>query len=227
MAGDSFSVLVVTALSLGTLHTAIGVDHFAPFVVLARTRGWSCQKTLLITLICGLGHIASSILLAAVGLGLGVAGARLQWVDQTRGAWAAWMLVGFGVAYAGAALWKHHRQMSHPSHDQQLLDGAPFSNSPRLTAALFLLFVVGPCEALLPLLTAGGIVLSFYQAAVVAGVFALATLFTMLAMVALGYLGWGIIGRPLFGGATSSHLAHTLAGLTLALSGLSIRVLGL
>ena len=107
---DPFLVLLFSAAALGTFHTAIGIDHSVPIIVLARTRAWSWSRTLWVTLVCGLGHVLSSVLIAAVGLGLGVAGSKLAWIEQTRGTWAAWLLVGFGLSYAAIAYWNTWRR---------------------------------------------------------------------------------------------------------------------
>ncbi|HEX7375587.1 MAG TPA: hypothetical protein VF278_00670, partial [Pirellulales bacterium] len=53
--------LSLAALSIGFLHTLFGPDHYIPFVAMSRVGGWSRSKTLLITLLCGLAHVGSSV----------------------------------------------------------------------------------------------------------------------------------------------------------------------
>jgi nickel/cobalt exporter len=67
VSSDSLAVLAATAAGLGFIHTAIGVDHYLPFVALGRARRWSLSRTLLVTALCGAGHVAGSLLLGAAG----------------------------------------------------------------------------------------------------------------------------------------------------------------
>ena len=57
--------LIAAALGIAVAHTALGPDHTLPFVMLARAGRWSLRRTLAVTLACGAGHVASSLLLAA------------------------------------------------------------------------------------------------------------------------------------------------------------------
>ena len=59
--------LIAGAALLGVTHTALGPDHTLPFVMLARAQSWSRRRTLWVTFVCGLGHVASALLLVAVG----------------------------------------------------------------------------------------------------------------------------------------------------------------
>jgi hypothetical protein len=172
----------------------------------------------------------SSVFIAGVGLGLGVAGDRLLSVEQTRGSWAAWLLVGFGLSYAAVGLFKQKTRRHNPhAGSPELLGATPDSEalgSRQLMPALFVIFLLGPCEALLPLLTASGLVLSLGQAMTVTTVFSLATIVTMLTLVAGGYLGAEALQlRRRW--ATVAPYSHVLAGLALSLSGLSIQLLGI
>jgi nickel/cobalt exporter len=213
---DPALLLLFSAVTLGVLHTAIGVDHTLPFVLLARARGWSLSRTVLITLACGLGHVLSSVLISALGLGLGVAGGQVAAIEETRGSWAAWCLVGLGLSYAGVALWNERKRGRRSSAPRQ----------GHLVTALFLVFTLGPCEALLPLLTASGLSLSFFEGALVTVAFSVATLATMLALVTLGYVGTSVPSlRQRFSHAGAG--THVLAGSIMALCGLSMQFLGI
>jgi len=227
---DVFFVLLATAATLGFVHTALGLDHSLPFIALAHARRWSLGRTLAITVGCGTLHVLSSVLIAGVGLAIGSAGKDLLFIEETRGAWAAWLLVGLGFAYAAVAFWRSRAsslRMSGSGDGEQTpnLQALP---SHRLMPALFLIFALGPCEALLPLLMAGGITLDVQHGVVIATVFSVATVATMLALVTVGFLGAARLSKHL--GAWTPRLrqhAHTLAGVTLLASGLGIRLLGL
>jgi sulfite exporter TauE/SafE len=92
-------MLAGTAAGLGLVHTVIGPDHYLPFIVIGRAREWTLRKTLGVAFLAGLGHILSSIILGFIGIALGIAVARLEGVESTRGTVAAWLLIGFGFAY--------------------------------------------------------------------------------------------------------------------------------
>lgn len=52
---ESLRILTITAASIAFIHTIFGPDHYLPFIVMARARGWSRARTVWITLACGLG----------------------------------------------------------------------------------------------------------------------------------------------------------------------------
>ena len=94
MDGVSLSVLI-GAVSVAFFHTLLGPDHTLPFIMLARDRGWSMSRTLVITFLCGLGHVAASLLLGGLGIALGYGIGALESAEASRGAWAAWALFAF------------------------------------------------------------------------------------------------------------------------------------
>jgi len=106
-------VLVGTAATLGFVHTVIGPDHYLPFIVIGRARNWTLRKTLIVSSFAGLGHILSSVILGFVGIALGIAVAKLEGVESARGEIAAWLLIGFGLAYF---LWGMRRACRGKSH---------------------------------------------------------------------------------------------------------------
>ena len=61
-------VLLYTAATIAVLHTALGPDHYLVFTAMGKAQGWSLAKTLRITALCGLGHVASSVLLGLAGI---------------------------------------------------------------------------------------------------------------------------------------------------------------
>ena len=92
-------MLAGTAATLGLVHTVIGPDHYLPFIVIGRARNWTLRKTLSVSFLAGLGHILSSVVLGFLGIALGIAVSRLEGVESARGTIAAWLLIGFGLAY--------------------------------------------------------------------------------------------------------------------------------
>lgn len=98
MSGD-LTALVGLAAGIGLGHTLLGPDHYLPFVMMSWARKWSTTKTAMITFLCGLGHIASSVVLGLVGVSMGVALNKLKFAESFRGNMAAWLLIAFGLAY--------------------------------------------------------------------------------------------------------------------------------
>lgn len=212
MSPEAFALLG-TAATLGVTHTAIGVDHTVPFVLVGKAQGWSLRRTLGMTTLCGAGHVLSSVLVGALGFLLGLGTKELGGIQAQRGTWASWALILFGVAYAGYGAWRVRSGRRHRHLDRRL---APAGT------ALFLVFLVGPCEALIPLMMAPAWLGFSSGPWLVALVFGVATLVTMVALVTTGYLGLGSnrLGR------LEPHLGW-LAGVTIAASGLAIQWLGI
>ena len=89
--------LVLTSLTAGIAHTLLGPDHYLPFIVLSRARGWSYRKTFWITLACGLGHILSAVMLGYLTLQLGFSLEKLNFIESLRGHLAGWAVLIFGL----------------------------------------------------------------------------------------------------------------------------------
>ncbi len=164
--------LLSVAVSTALLHTLIP-DHWLPFVLIGRARGWSARTTAAISGLSALIHVALSIALglAALVVGLSAAGA----VGATLERAGPWLLVGFGLAYAGWA-WKKgghfhpggarlhagsagsstcdgHEGPGHPDHLHYHADDAWIGGRARRDE-WWLAWVVGlnPCVLLMPIL---------------------------------------------------------------------------
>jgi sulfite exporter TauE/SafE len=92
-------LLVLTAVSIGFVHTLLGPDHYLPFVAMSAARNWTRRKTMLVTAFCGVGHVLGSILIGLIGIAIGASLHRLQWLEGVRGDLAAWALIAFGLVY--------------------------------------------------------------------------------------------------------------------------------
>lgn len=233
MDGLSWTLLGAT-LAVAVVHTALGPDHVIPFVMLARARGWRLRRTLAVTSLCGLGHVASSLLLGTAGLALGVGVSRLESIDTARGDLAAWALVGFGCAYA---LWGLRRAVRreagleahrHDGHVHIHRHGAGAHSHPHDLSSstsfwmLFLIFVLGPCEPLIPLFILPASRGRWDLALLTGAVFAVATIVTMLVLV-----GTASVGLERLRLVPLERWAHAAAGAAIAASGLAVMLLGL
>lgn len=233
------TILAVTAASIGLLHTLIGPDHYLPFIAMSGARKWSLRRTLGITTLCGVGHVSGSLILGGLGIALGWGVGGLEWFEGARGGLAAWLLLGFGLAYTAWGLRQANRNRPHV-HLHSHADGTLHEHThvhadehahPHVAAAeqdlsnsvtpwvLFTIFIFGPCEALIPILMYPAAEGSWWGVALVALVFGVATVATMLATVTLGYLG--LARLPL---GRLERYSHALAGLALVVCGVAIQL---
>jgi len=232
--------LLSTAAALGLVHTLTGPDHYVPFIAMARVREWSTARTVAITLACGVGHVGSSVVLGALGIGIGIAVADLQLFEGMRGNLAGWLLLAFGLVYTAWGLRRaarghvhchvhahadgtvhlhghdHHREHLHAHPAGEGATGEKASITPWV---LFAIFVFGPCEPLIPVLMVPAAQGSLWQVVAVTLVFGACTLATMTVMVLLGARGLARLSfRPF------ERYAHALAGLALVACGLAIQL---
>jgi ABC-type nickel/cobalt efflux system permease component RcnA len=227
-------VLFGAAATLGLVHTVLGPDHYLPFIALARARRWSAGKTAAITALCGLGHVAGSVALGLVGIAAGVTIKRLEFIESARGEVAAWLLVAFGLTYGTWGLVRAVRNRPH-THAHLHADGMRHEhehthandhahvheNSARNATAwtLFVVFVLGPCEPLIPLLMFPAATNGLVAAMMVAAVFGAVTIATMTAVVLLSSFGLRYLPVQKVG-----RYGHAIAGAVIALSGVAIQL---
>ena len=225
--------LLGAAAAVAVTHTALGPDHTLPFVMLSRARGWSRARTLAVTIVCGIAHVLSSVVLGMVGLAIGAGLGWFQRAEGIRGDWAAWALVGLGAAYA---LWGVRRALrrssglephAHEGHVHVHPGGTthhhhPHHHDPSTFWALFIVFALGPCEPLLPLFLVPASRGDWMLAGVTAAVFGLVTIVTMAVLVLAAHAG--LERLPL---GKLERWSHAAAGTVIAASGLAILFLGL
>ncbi len=230
-------VLLYTAASIAVLHTVLGPDHYLVFTAMGKAQKWSLAKTLRITALCGLGHVASSLLIGVAGILLGAQLATLVQIEGARGNLAGFALLAFGLVYFAWGLKKagrghvhshihvhgdvvHDHEHDHRSdHAHVHAAGARNAITPW---AMFIIFVLGPCEALIPLFMYPAAQQSAGLVAAVAIVFSLCTLLAMLACVAITTIGLDRLRLP-----KSGRYAHAVAGASVVACGAMISLLGL
>ena len=110
-------ILIITAITVSCIHTLAGPDHYLPFIALARTRGWSFRKTAWWTVVCGCGHVWSSVLLGLGGAALGWSLSTIGWLESVRGSLAGWGLIFFGAVYFAWGLMRARQGRSHKHFD--------------------------------------------------------------------------------------------------------------
>ncbi len=234
MTPDAPNTLLGLAAVSGVLHTVMGPDHYVPFIAMARAGGWSLTRTLLLTTVCGIGHVLGSVALGIVGLGLGVWVGRLETAEAARGDIAGWLLLSFGLAYLVWGIhrgWRerpHHHWHNHEDgtvHCHEHGHSGPHAHAHESTRpgvtpwVLFVIFVFGPCEILIPQLMYPAAKNNWWLVTAVVVVFGITTLGTMLAVVCLGYAGARRLAFP-----GLQRYAHAGAGLALTLCGVAIKI---
>jgi nickel/cobalt exporter len=231
-------VLILAAASIGFFHTLFGPDHYLPFIVMSKSGQWSLRKTSLITFLCGLGHVLSSVLLGSVGVAFGIAVTKLEILESFRGNLAAWLLIAFGLVYfiwGARRAWRnkaHHHLHSHKnaddhehshSHHTGHVHAHVEKGKKSMTPwVLFTIFIFGPCEPLIPLLMYPAAKGGFWNIIIVTGVFAAVTIGTMMSVVLISAFGINFV--PVL---KLERYTHALAGATIFLCGMSIQFLGL
>ena len=246
---NTVGAFVAAAATVGFVHTLAGPDHYLPFVAMAKARRWTWRKTLVVTLLCGLGHVLSSLLLAAGGVALGAsfeaAAAKVDGLADSRAAFATWLLIAFGSLYAAWGFKKAARAGAHAHphahadgtvhahehvhekahvHPHVALAAAATAAAPKRSLTpwlLFTIFVFGPCEPLLPLVLAPQVAGQRGAWLLVVVAFTAATLVAMVAAVFVGVRSLAFATGPRF--ATLARFQHALAGLMVLACGVAMK----
>ena len=235
---QEISFLLITAASVGFLHTILGPDHYIPFIAMSKARKWTKNKTFWITLACGVGHVLSSVFIGAMGVALGVALHKLEYLESFRGNIAGWLLIAFGFGYfiwgiKKALRGKPHTHMhlhedgdlhSHThTHSNSHIHVHESEKKSNITPwILFAIFVFGPCETLIPILMYPAAKENLLGLILVTSVFALTTIGTMLTIVFISLRGIELIPLERF-----EKYMHASAGFIILLCGISIQFLAL
>jgi nickel/cobalt transporter (NicO) family protein len=234
---NSITLLSITAVSIGFIHTLLGPDHYLPFIVLSQAKKWTLRKTMIITFLCGLGHVLSSVVLGLVGIAVGISVNNLVSIESFRGNIAAWLFISFGLVYMIISIRNliknrkhnhshhhfggenhlhehdHHNEHTH-LHEDNVVKTTPW--------ILFLIFVFGPCEPLIPILMYPAAENNISGAVYVSVLFSIVTIGTMMSIVLAFKLGLNKINlKPL------EKYNHLIAGTMIFVSGLAINFLGL
>jgi ABC-type nickel/cobalt efflux system permease component RcnA len=235
---NELSILFITAVSLGFLHTIFGPDHYVPFIAMSKAGNWSMTKTIFITIIAGAGHVLSSIVIGMIGITFGLALHVLEDIESARGNIAGWALMCFGLIYF---IWgiryfvknkkhthfhfhadsiKHqHNHSHHGDHCHVHEETKTASLTPWI---LFTIFIFGPCEALIPILMYPAVNIGIGGLILVTCAFAITTILTMLIIVMLALKGIKFLSIEKY-----EKYSHAFAGALVFLCGFAVQVIGL
>ncbi|MGH7843130.1 MAG: hypothetical protein ACREQT_16635 [Candidatus Binataceae bacterium] len=108
-------LLIAAVGAVGVLHTIVP-DHWLPITVLAQRRNWTMRETARVAMQAGVGHVVSTLAIAAIAWVGGVAAARRFGgaVDTAAGL----ALIGLGAWMALSSWWElrsDDRPHLHPS----------------------------------------------------------------------------------------------------------------
>ena len=206
----SIQSLLTLAVSVGIIHTVLGPDHYVPITALALDRRWGVSKTILATLLFGAAHVMSAFFLGLIGL---YGAERLSFIrrfETFTGSSLGWLLMGLGLFMAVLGLRKAFRPSSKPSTTRM----APW--------ILFIAFVLGPCEPLIPLLMIPAAHQGWPVLLSVTGIFSGATLATMMVFSVAG-----LKAAHRLPASFMNRWATAMAGASLLLCGAGVQFLGL
>jgi sulfite exporter TauE/SafE len=224
--------LFIAAISIAGIHTLTGPDHYLPFIALSKARGWSLGKTIGWTITCGMGHVLSSVALGLGGAAIGWSLSKVSWMENIRGGIAGWVMLSFGILYT---LWGIYRLYKHKPHKHFDLENdgslyvhehnhgaiAPQEKHKVTPWVMFIIFVLGPCEPMIPLLYYPAAQNSFSGMLLLIVVYTMVTLATMLSLVLLGYFGIAFAGTQKI-----ERYVHVLGGTTILICGAGMLWMG-
>lgn len=230
---SDMEVLMTAAVSIGLLHTLTGPDHYLPFIALSKARDWTLARTIMWTTICGTGHVLSSVVLALGGAALGWSLTKVGWLEEIRGGWAAWGLLIFGVFYTIWGLWNAYKNKPHKHFDledtgdiyvyeHQHGQAVAAKDRTKVTPwVMFIIFLLGPCEPMIPLLYYPAAQNSWGGMVALILLYTAVTLATMISIVVMGYYGLGFIKTEKL-----ERYMHAIGGFTILICGVGMVFMG-
>lgn len=199
------TTLFLSTIAISFVHTATGPDHYLPFIFFSRSRKWTLGTTAFWTILCGLGHVLSSVLIGLIGVFLGWQLSKIEAFQEVRGGLASWSLLILGVIYLVWGLIRAYQNRPHKHFDSYDGDDVYVyshrhgeavlpQNKMKVTPWILLaIFIMGPSEPIVPLLFYSGVTHSISEVVMLTIVFTVSTVGTMLGIVILGYYGYSLV----------------------------------
>lgn len=223
------TTLLLSTVAISFIHTASGPDHYLPFIVFSRSRKWNLGTTALWTVLCGFGHVMSSVLIGFIGVFLGWQLSKIEGFQDIRGGLASWSLLVLGAFYLVWGLYRAYTNRPHKHFDSY--DGDEVyayshrhgeavlpQNKLKVTPWILLaIFVMGPSEPIVPLLFYSGVTHSMSEIFMLISVFTMTTVGTMLFIVILGYYGYSAIKSDVI-----ERYSSAIGGAVLTIAGIGM-----
>jgi hypothetical protein len=200
----------IGSLILSTIHALIP-NHWLPLIAVAKTEKWTKSQTLWATVITGVAHTVSTII---IGIVVGLIGFKLAMkyaaISETI---APAILVGLGMIY----IFRDFRSNQHHSHDFKPLDVEPGRNRSRWVAiltSLSLAMFLTPCIE---------IEAYYFQAGTIgwSGIFIVSAVYlTITVLIMLLLVNLGIRGMKTFKSHFLEHHEKAVTGIVLIALGI-------
>jgi len=232
---NELSLLLITTASIGFMHTVFGPDHYVPFIAMSKAGNWSKFKTMWVTILCGIGHVGSTIVLGFLGIAFGYSVLHLQNIESYRGDIAGWLLIIFGLLYTVWGIRRaflnkphSHKHIHHDgimeihSHDHYNKHVHDETKSTMRLWFLFTIFIFGPCEPLIPVLMYPAARGTLSDVVIVCVVFGIVTIGTMLGIVFSALYGLSFVPMK-----KMEQYSHALGGFAILMCGIAVQFLGL
>ncbi len=221
-----FKLLCFSVISISSIHTFSGPDHYLPFIVLSRSRKWSLYKTLIWTTLCGVAHVLGSVILGGLGIALSWTLSQTFYFEDIRGGFAAWLLLLFGICYTVYSIYRLNSNKIHKhfetseggelyvyehQHEQVIPPNKRYKVTPWV---MFFIFATGPSEPMIPLIIYPSINYSFLEVGILILLYTISTITTMLLLVLLGFFGSKRLNYQGF-----EKYTNILSGITITICG--------
>ena len=163
------------------------------------------------------------------GAALGWSITKVKWLENIRGGIAGWALLIFGLLYGLWGLWRAFSNKTHKHFDtyddgsiyvyehQHGMAVQPAERHKVTPWVMFIIFLLGPCEPMIPLLFFPAAKSSWHGMLLLIIVYTFFTLITMIVMVVIGYWGIGFLKTEKL-----EKYMHALGGLTLFICGMGM-----
>lgn len=230
-------ILLSSSFLIAFFHTITGPDHYIPFGIIAKLKKWSLSKTIWFTFFAGLGHVMSSVILGVLGIVMGISLNKITLWEEMRGSIVSILFLAFGLVYFIYGILKIIKNKPH-SHFHVHSDGTVHKHTHTHTGEhahihdekkskitpwiFFIIFIFGPCEPLIPLVMYPAASNNIWLLIWLTFVFAITTIFTMIALVLAIYMGLKLQLINKY-----NRFNHAIIGGTILLCGVGMVFLGL
>jgi nickel/cobalt transporter (NicO) family protein len=197
--------IIISTFILSAIHATIP-NHWIPIVAISKAERWSNRQTLWVTLISGISHTLSTIL---IGVLVGFAGFKLAMKYSAISEQVApIILIGLGLIYI---FLDRHNNQHHHSHDHE--------HTVNRKSSLPLLFSLSLSMFLTPCVE---IEAYYFQAGVMGwkGIFMVSAIYVVTTLILMLFLVWaGLKGIKRLRSHTLEHHEKLITGSVLVVLG--------